>query len=79
MPGNLTERRTELRNLMLRAYSSLMSLRSNTVDDDGQTLAEYGLIMTLIAIAVVITAAIVFRTALVHAFAAATNCLDGSC
>ena len=68
-----------LGNLMLRACASLMSLRSSTVDEDGQTLAEYGLIMMLVAIAVVITAVLVFRGALVGAFGAASNCLDGSC
>ncbi len=45
----------------------------------GQTLAEYGLIMTLIAVAVVITGMVVFRGALVEAFNSATDCMNGSC
>jgi Flp pilus assembly pilin Flp len=45
----------------------------------GQTLAEYGLIMAVIAVAVVVTAVIAFRGAIVTAFNNATGCLDGSC
>lgn len=45
----------------------------------GQTLAEYGLIMTLIAVAVVLTAMLIFREALVGAFNSATDCMNGSC
>ena len=48
-------------------------------DEKGQTLAEYGLIMAVIAVAVVITAVTLFRGAIVTAFNSATNCLDGNC
>ena len=48
-------------------------------DEKGQTLAEYGLIMAVIAVAVVITAVTVFRTAIITAFNSAANCLDGTC
>ena len=48
-------------------------------DEKGQTLAEYGLIMAVIAVAVVITAVTLFRGAIVTAFNSATNCLDGTC
>ena len=48
-------------------------------DEKGQTLAEYGLIMAVIAVAVVITAVTLFRVAITNAFNAATNCLDGNC
>ena len=46
-------------------------------DEKGQTLAEYGLIMAVIAVAVVITAVTLFRTAIVGSFEAATECLGG--
>ena len=45
----------------------------------GQTLAEYGLLMTLIAVAVVVASMLVFRNALAGAFTTATTCLDGAC
>ena len=45
----------------------------------GQTLAEYSLIVTIIAVATAILALIVFRTSLAGAFTAVLNCLDGSC
>jgi Flp pilus assembly pilin Flp len=45
----------------------------------GQTLAEYSLIVTLIAVAVVVASAIVFRNELAVAFNSASTCLDGSC
>ena len=48
-------------------------------DEKGQTLAEYGLIMAVISVAVVVTAVTLFRGAIVTAFNSATNCLDGSC
>ena len=35
--------------------------------------------MAVIAVAVVVTAVIAFRTAIVNAFNSAVNCLDGSC
>ena len=48
-------------------------------DENGQTLAEYGLIMAVIAVAVVITAVTLFRGAIITAFNSATGCLDGTC
>lgn len=48
-------------------------------EEKGQTLAEYGLIMAVIAVAVVVTAVTLFRGAIITAFNSATNCLDGTC
>lgn len=48
-------------------------------EEKGQTLAEYGLIMAVIAVAVVVTAVTLFRGAIVTAFNSATNCLGGAC
>ena len=45
----------------------------------GQTLAEYSLIMTVIAIAVTVSALVVFRTRIAGIFDSATNCLLGAC
>ncbi len=41
----------------------------------GQTLAEYGLILTLVAVGVVVPTMIIMRTALAGAFGSATDCI----
>ena len=48
-------------------------------DERGQTLAEYGLILTVVAVGVVVPTMILFRTALASGFTSMTNCLNGSC
>ena len=63
----------------LRLFELLSSLRARVEDDQGQTLAEYGLIVTTIAVAVVIFAVIAFRGALIASFNSAGACLNGSC
>ncbi len=68
-----------LKDLCLRALVAIRGLESRVRDEEGQTLAEYGLIMAVIAVAVVIAAVVAFRGAIVAAFDQATNCLDGSC
>ena len=45
----------------------------------GQTLSEYGLVITLIAVGVTALALIAFRTQLVTIFDSATTCLSGTC
>jgi Flp pilus assembly pilin Flp len=45
----------------------------------GQTLAEYGIIITVIAVGVVVTGMIVFRNELSGAFQRSSGCLDGTC
>jgi Flp pilus assembly pilin Flp len=52
---------------------------SRMQDEDGQTLAEYGLILAIVAVSVVTLAVVAFRGAIVTAFNAATGCLDGTC
>jgi Flp pilus assembly pilin Flp len=47
--------------------------------DRGQTLAEYGLILTLVAVGVVIPTMLIFREQLIDAYYAATDCMNGSC
>jgi Flp pilus assembly pilin Flp len=65
--------------LALRCHLSIQSLMQGARDEDGQTLAEYGLILSVVAVAVVVAAAITFRDAIVTSFASATKCLSGSC
>jgi Flp pilus assembly pilin Flp len=64
---------------LLRVLTGWQGLQARLSDEEGQTLAEYGLIMAVIAVAVVITAVVLFRTAIIAAFESATNCLDGTC
>jgi Flp pilus assembly pilin Flp len=68
-----------LNEALLRILTGWHGLQARAQDDEGQTLAEYGLIMAVIAIATVVLAVTVFRNAIVGAFTAATNCLDGTC
>jgi Flp pilus assembly pilin Flp len=68
-----------LQELALRALVALKVFEAKTKDEDGQTLAEYGLIMAVIAVAVVVAAVVAFRGAIVSAFTSATDCLDGNC
>ncbi len=64
---------------LLRVLTGWQNLQTRMQDEDGQTLAEYGLIMAVIAVAVVVIAVTVFRNAIVTAFESAVDCLDGSC
>jgi Flp pilus assembly pilin Flp len=64
---------------LLRVIAGVHGLHARTKDEEGQTLAEYGLIMAVIAVLVVVTAVVAFRDAIVTAFNSATDCLDGSC
>ena len=64
---------------LLRVLTGWQGLQARMSDEEGQTLAEYGLIMAVIAVVVVTTAVVFFRDAIVSAFNSATDCLDGSC
>jgi Flp pilus assembly pilin Flp len=64
---------------LLRVLTGWQGLQARLSDEEGQTLAEYGLIMAVIAVATVVTAVVLFRGAIISAFNSATNCLDGSC
>lgn len=43
--------------------------------ENGQTLAEYGLVVTVIAVAITVLAMVAFREALIGSFNAASECL----
>jgi Flp pilus assembly pilin Flp len=68
-----------LREVMLKVVAAFHGIQARVEDEDGQTLAEYGLIMAVIAVAVVVAAVVAFRGAIVTAFNNATGCLDGTC
>ena len=67
-----------IKDLVLRVLVAIQSLESKVKDEEGQTLAEYGLIMAVIAVAVIALAGIAFRGAIVGAFDRATACLGGT-
>jgi len=68
-----------LSTLVFRVLFAIESATSKLTDEEGQTLAEYGLIMAVIAVAVIALAVIAFRDAIIGAFGRATTCLSGSC
>lgn len=62
--------------MMLRA---LCRIRMGMRREDGQTLAEYGILITVISVAVVALALVLFREALGATFQSVVPCLQGSC
>ncbi len=67
-----------LTTALLRVLIAAEALRGPR-GERGQTLAEYSLLITVVAVGLVLLAMIVFRDALTDAFDAATACLDGTC
>ena len=53
-------------------------VRATARGEYGQTLAEYGLLLTLVAVGVVVPTLILMRTALAGAFTDVGNCLLGT-
>ncbi len=58
--------------------ASAAHLRAAILREEGQTLAEYGLLLTLVAVGVVVPTLILMRTALAGAFTDVGNCLLGT-
>jgi Flp pilus assembly pilin Flp len=54
----------------------VLTLRAR--DESGQTLAEYGLIVALIATAIVVLAVFTFKEAIVSSFSGAETCLTNA-
>jgi Flp pilus assembly pilin Flp len=63
-------------DLFLRMFIAVQAITAPSRDDDGQTLAEYSLIISAIAVAAVLTGVIVFRGALTDAWNSAADCLN---
>lgn len=61
----------------LRALVSWQALRRKLGDQEGQTLAEYGLIMSFIAVATIVMAVVGFRGVIESTFHAAADCING--
>jgi Flp pilus assembly pilin Flp len=60
---------------LLRLLVGLEGFRSAPRVERGQTLAEYALLMAVIAVAVVVGAVVVFRSAIVEAWDSFPHCL----
>jgi len=66
-------------DLIVRMFIAFQGIGARARDDeDGQTLAEYGLIMAVIAVAVVVAAGVAFRGAIIGAFNDAGDCIAGA-
>ena len=68
-----------LNEALLHLVTAWHRLQARAQDDEGQTLAEYGLIMAFIAVTVVVGSVVFFRAEIVTAFNSATDCLGGGC
>jgi Flp pilus assembly pilin Flp len=62
-------------DIALRMVIALQRLGARTQSDDGQTLAEYSLIISAIAVGAITISVITFRETLVGAFNSASACL----
>jgi Flp pilus assembly pilin Flp len=65
-----------LNNLILLLLAKFHGLAGSFRDELGQTLAEYGLIMSVIAIAVLVLAVVAFRGTIIGAFTTAGTCIS---
>lgn len=68
-----------LRRPIEAVYAVFARAHGLLLTDRGQTLAEYGLILAVVGVGVMIPAALLFRDQLAGAFNSATPCLLGSC
>jgi Flp pilus assembly pilin Flp len=66
-------------NVALRTLVQLRRALARMQDEDGQTLAEYGLILSVISVFVVGGSAVLLRGSIEAVFTTAAGCLDGSC
>jgi Flp pilus assembly pilin Flp len=64
-----------LRDVALRMLIAL-ELASRRRDEEAQTLAEYSLIISAVAVAVVVTTVIVFRQTLASTWNSVADCLN---
>lgn len=63
-------------DLVLRVTARLHGL---VYEERAQTMGEYGLLVSVVGVSVVIIGIIAFRTQLAAGFATMANCLAGSC
>jgi Flp pilus assembly pilin Flp len=59
-----------------RLLRGVLELEELARREDGQTLAEYSLLLTLVAVGVITPTVIIMRGALVDTFDSATDCIS---
>ena len=64
---------------LLQVLARMREARDGLRSEAGQTLAEYGLIVTIVAVGVTVAALFLFATAVTGAFDSVTSCFVGSC
>ena len=64
---------------LLQVLARMREARTGLRYESGQTLAEYSLIVTLVAVGVTVAALMFFRTAVAGAFDGVVACFGGSC
>ena len=70
---------TNIKLVLSRILNAPRALAHAAADEAGQTLAEYSLLVTVIAVAVVAISVVFFTTALAGAYDSVTACLSGGC
>jgi Flp pilus assembly pilin Flp len=63
---------------LLRALA-LMHAYLTPEQEDGQTVAEYALMITVVAVATIVLATIAFRGSIANLFNYVSGCFDGVC
>ncbi len=66
-------------NSIDRILSLALIRLSQVRDEQGQTLAEYSLILSLVAVGVVVMAVTLFSSTIGGTYDSVTACLDGGC
>ena len=66
-------------NSINRVLASVTGRFGEVRDDQGQTLAEYSLILTLVAVGVVVLAVFLFSSAIADTYDSVTACVSGGC
>ena len=64
---------------LLQILARMREARAALGNEAGQTLAEYGMIVTIVAVGVTVAALFFFATAVAGAFDGVTACFGGSC
>ena len=70
---------TNIKLVLSRILDAPRALANATADEAGQTLAEYSLIVTVVAVGVVVISVVFFTAALAGAYDSVTACISGGC
>ena len=69
----------KLGGVLHRVSRRWRSSRRRLTGQAGQTLAEYGMLVSMIFIAVLVTALLAFQGPIASGFEAASDCISGTC